>query len=58
MRELDGRANPEKSMRGSRGPQHLVDPHQFALQVWFAQADATSVAFSINGPLAVTVAPR
>ena len=30
-------ANLEKLMRGSRGPQHLVDdPHQFALQVWLS----------------------
>ena len=30
-------ANLEKLMRGSRGPQRLVDdPHQFALQVWLS----------------------
>lgn len=30
-------ANLEKLIRGSRGPQHLVDdPHQFALQVWLS----------------------
>ena len=30
-------ANLELSMRGSRGPQRLVDdPHRFALQVWLS----------------------